>query len=65
MSRAYREQLIGSIQQVLFEQPEGPYFAGHAPNYVKVYVPGENLHNTIRPVRITKVYQDGVLGELA
>lgn len=65
MSQAYREQLIGSIQQVLFEQLEGPYFAGHAPNYVKVYVSGENLHNTIRPVRITEVYQDGVLGELA
>ena len=64
MSRAYRENLIGSTLPVLFEEPEGGYFAGHAPNYVKVYVRGEGLHNQICPVRITEVYNDGVIGEL-
>ena len=64
MSRAYRENLIGSTLPVLFEEPEGGYFAGHAPNYVKVYVRGEGLHNQICPVRITEVYIDGVIGEL-
>ena len=63
MSRAYREALIGTTQAVLFEDREGEYFTGHAPNYVKVYVRGENLHNEIREVTITQVLGDGVIGE--
>ena len=64
MSRAYRENLIGTVQEVLFEESDGEFFTGHAPNYVKVYAPGENLHNEIRSVRVTALYQEGVLGEL-
>ena len=64
MSLAYRQELIGSVQQVLFEEQEGEYFAGHAPNYMKVYVRGEGLHNEIRPVRITAIHADGVRGEV-
>ena len=64
MSREYREKLIGTKQQVLFEEPEGGLFTGHCPNYVKVYVEGENLHNQIRTVAVTQVYQDGVLGTI-
>ena len=64
MSLAYRQKLIGSLQPVLFEDQEGDCFTGHAPNYVKVYVKGENLHNEIRNVTITEVFQDGVLGTI-
>ena len=64
MNLAYRQGLLGSVQQVLFEEAEGDYQTGHAPNYVKVYVPGQDLHNQVRPVRITQVYRDGLLGEL-
>ena len=64
MSLAYRSQMVGSSQQVLFEEPDGGYFVGHAPNYIKVYVPGENLHNQVRTVKITEVFKDGVWGEL-
>ena len=64
MSRAYREALIGTCHAVLFEESEGEYFTGHAPNYVKVYVPGENLHNEIRTVRLTEVYRDGMIGQI-
>ena len=60
MSRAYRESLIGTTQPVLFEEEEDGYYTGHAPNYVKVYYKGENLHNQIREVTITGIYQDGV-----
>ena len=63
MSRAYREALIGTTQAVLFEDREGEYFTGHAPNYVKVYIKGENLHNEIREVTVTEVLGDGVIGE--
>ena len=62
MSRAYREKLIGTVQSVLFEDKDGEYFTGHAPNYVKVYVEGENLHNEIRNVTIIGLYKDGVMG---
>ena len=63
MSLAYRQNLIGTTQAVLFEEKDGDYFTGHAPNYVKVYCQGENLHNEIREVTITEVYKDGVLGQ--
>ena len=62
MSRAYREAMIGTTHPVLFEEVSGDYYTGHAPNYVKVYAHGEDLHNQIRNVRITKVSKDGVIG---
>ena len=64
MSHAYRENLVGSVQEVLFEEAEGEYFTGHTPNYVKVYVTAGDLHNEIRSVRITEVFRDGLLGEI-
>ena len=64
MSRAYREALIGTTQQVLFEEAEGEFYTGHAPNYVKVYVSGTGLHNQVHPVKITGLRQDGVTGVL-
>ena len=62
MSRAYRENLVGKTLEVLFEETDGQFFTGHAPNYVKVYTEGENLHNEIRTVTVTEVYKDGVIG---
>ena len=53
------------VEDLLFEQPEKGYFTGHAPNYVKVYVQAENLHNQVYSVTVTELYQDGVLGQLA
>ena len=64
MSKSFRESLIGSVQAVLFEEKEGEFFAGHAPNYTKVYVRGEKLHNEVKNVRITAVFGDGLTGEL-
>ena len=63
MNRAYRTSLIGTEQAVLFEEPEGEYFTGHAPNYVKVYTLGDALHNREKTVKITALFRDGVLGE--
>ncbi len=64
LSLAYREDLIGTVQAVLFEEMEEGLFTGHAPNYVKVYVEGEHLHNQIRKVKITALHRDGLLGEI-
>ncbi len=64
MSMRYRENLIGSVQQVLFEEPEEGLFTGHAPNYVKIYVEGQDLHNQVRSVKITGLFKDGLIGHL-
>ena len=64
MSVQYRQNLLGSVQKVLFEEPEEGFFTGHCPNYVKVYVRGEGLHNEIRSIRITGIFREGVLGEI-
>ena len=64
MSRAFRDALVGTVQEVLFEEQEGGFFAGHAPNYVKVYAQGDELHNQIRSVEITGVHLDGVSGRI-
>lgn len=65
MNRAFRQSMIGSVQQVLFEQASGDYETGHAPNSIRVYVPGQALHNQVRPVQITGLYEDGLMGRLA
>lgn len=64
MSRAYREGFVGRTLEALFEEREGEFYTGHAPNYIKVYARGENLHNEIRTVTVLEVYRDGVLAEL-
>ena len=64
MNREYREALIGTVQEVLFEETDGEFYTGHAPNYVKVYARGENLHNQVKKVFITGVHRDGVTGRL-
>ena len=64
MSENYRKSLIGTQQAVLFEEEEGGFFTGHAPNYVKIYAKGENLHNQVRTVTITALHADGVLGKI-
>ena len=64
MGLAYRQKLIGTTQSVLFEEQDGPYYTGHAPNYVKVYVQGKHLHNEVRNVIITGLYKDGVVGDI-
>ncbi len=64
MSGDYRKNLVGTSQQVLFEEADGAYDTGHAPNYIKVYVPSEGLRNQVKAVQITGVFKDGLLGEI-
>ena len=64
MSRAYRQAMVGSTVQVLFEEEAGGLFTGHTPNYIKVYAQGENLHNEVRDVLISDLYEEGLLGRL-
>lgn len=64
MSEAYRQSLIGTVQEVLFEERDGQYYTGHAPNYVKIYAEGENLHNQIKKVMVLGLYKEGILGKV-
>ena len=62
----YLLSCVGKIVPVLFEQPGAPgFYTGHAPNYMEVTAPGENLHNCLRPVRITAVEGSVLKGEIA
>ena len=64
-NREYRENLIGTVQEVLFEEANGDHFTGHAPNYVKVYAEGKELHNLVKNVVICDVMNDGVFGKIS
>jgi threonylcarbamoyladenosine tRNA methylthiotransferase MtaB len=64
MSRAYRQGLVGTVQQVLFEESQGELATGHAPNSIRVWAKGQDLHNQLRHVRITALREEGLLGEL-
>ncbi len=61
----YLQSCVGQVYPVLFEQPgrEGE-FTGHAPNYMEVTAPGEDLHNCLRPVRIIGVKGTILKGEI-
>ena len=62
----YLLSCVGKIVPVLFEQPGAPgFYTGHAPNYMEVSAPGENLHNCLRPVCITAVEGSVLKGEIA
>jgi len=64
MRQAYEAAMVGTTHEVLFEEQDGEFYTGHTPNYLKVYVRGENLHNRILPVRLTERFRDGMMGEL-
>ena len=65
LREAFDTAMLGSVQEVLFEQLEDGFFTGHAPNGVKVYAAGEALHNRLLRVRIEGLREDGVFGALA
>ena len=64
MQREYLAGCVGRVYPVLFEQPRGDFFVGHAPNYMEVLAGGEELHNRVRRVRITAVEGGALLGEI-
>ena len=61
MREEYLQAMIGTVQEVLFEEEQKGLFAGHCPNYMKVYLKGEDLHNQVRKVIVEKIYADGLL----
>ena len=64
LHRAYLEGCMGRVYPVLFEQPKGDRFSGHAPNYMEVLAAGEDLHNQVRSVRVTGIEDGALVGEM-
>ena len=64
MHWAYLDGCVGKTYPVLFEQPRDGKFFGHAPNYMEVLAEGEDLHNQVKPVRITGTDGQVLFGEL-
>ena len=66
LRQRFRAKYVGSVQQVLFEnRTVGGQQAGHAPNYLDVYVAADaRLPGAIRDVIITGLHSDGVVGSL-
>ena len=60
MSNTYRQAMIGTVQEVLFEEEQDGLFVGHAPNYMKIYVKEKELHNQVHGVIVEKIYKDGL-----
>ena len=60
MNMAFRQSMVGTCQEVLFEEEQDGLYAGHAPNYMKIYVKGKDLHNEIRKVYVEKIHKDGL-----
>ena len=62
----FARKQLGKTVSVLFEQPEDGFFTGHTTNYLKIYVKTEeNLHNTIKEVKITEYTSGKLYGELS
>ncbi len=64
LRQTYLTAMAGTVAQVLFEEKQGDLYVGHTPNYTRVYVRGENLHNEIRRVSLKEIYKDGMFGEI-
>jgi threonylcarbamoyladenosine tRNA methylthiotransferase MtaB len=61
----YRRQFLGRTMEVLWEQPTGGTWSGLTGNYIKVYAgKSGDLTNRLLPVKLVKLYRDGVWGEV-
>ena len=57
---------VGQVRPVLFEEKRDGLWRGHAPDYTEVLVPWDgDLHNRIRPVRLTGAAGGAWTGVLA
>lgn len=64
--REWRKKFINQIRNVLFEQKKGNFWQGLTDNYIKVFVKSKkNLSNLILPVKLEKLYKDGIIGKIS
>ena len=62
-SKAFAERLIGKTVEIIAETSQGGFVDGLTKNYVRVYVPDENiLLGSVLNVKIERLHKDGVAG---
>ena len=62
-SKAFAERLIGKTVEIIAETSQGGLVDGLTKNYVRVYVPDENLPlGSVLNVKIERLHKDGVAG---
>jgi threonylcarbamoyladenosine tRNA methylthiotransferase MtaB len=65
LEKEWKKKNLGQIRQVLFEKKKDNFWQGLTDNYLKVFVKSEkNLANQILPVKLVKLYKEGLLGKL-
>ena len=64
LEEAYLDSWVGEVLPVLFEEEREGLWRGHAPNYVEVLVPGAELHNVERLVRLLRRQGSCLVGAL-
>jgi len=61
----FQQGFLGKTMAVLWEKESGGVWSGLTGNYIKVYIKSnEDLTNKILPVKLQKLYKDGVWGEV-
>ncbi len=63
--QGFQKVFLGKTQEVLWEQQANGIWSGLTRNYIKVYAKSsEDLTNRFLPVKLIKIYRDGVWGEI-
>jgi threonylcarbamoyladenosine tRNA methylthiotransferase MtaB len=64
-AQIYRQRFLSRIMPVLWEKQSNGIWSGHTGNYIKVYTQSnDNLSNKLLPVKLGKIYKDGMWGEV-
>ena len=64
-AQSFHKEYLGRTLEVLWEQHKGGIWSGLTGNYIKVYTrSNEDLTNQLIPVKLVKIYRDGVWGEV-
>ena len=65
LKKNYNEQFLNKEVDVLFETIKNGYYVGHSSNYLEVLVKSDiDLTNQILKVKITKINEENMKGEL-
>jgi threonylcarbamoyladenosine tRNA methylthiotransferase MtaB len=63
-ARSFQQKFLGRTLEVLWERSSGGVWSGLTGNYIRVYTKScEELTDKILPVKLEKLYRDGVWGE--
>lgn len=60
----FAQKFLGSEQEIIAEEFSDGYTDGYTGNYIRVYVSGELCTGKKYPVKLLKLFKDGVLAEI-